>query len=76
MFMVKKLVDEEKGEMPRIFEKECKGLFINASRFEMYRCSWTQKEGILNVGESGPKPKVLLPKVQKDLQFKFQVFRK
>ena len=38
MFMVKKLVDEEKGEMPRIFEKECIGLFIKVSRFGVDRC--------------------------------------
>lgn len=39
MFMVKKLVDEEKGEMRSIFEKECMGLFINVSRFGIDRCS-------------------------------------
>jgi len=38
MFMVKKLVDEEKGEMHSIFEKECIGLFINVSRFGIDRC--------------------------------------
>jgi len=39
MFMVKKLVDEEKGEMPGIIEKECKGLFIKVSRFGIDRSS-------------------------------------
>ena len=38
MFMVKKLVDEEKGEMLGIFEKECMGLFINVNRFGIDRC--------------------------------------
>ena len=37
MFMVKKLVDEEKGEMQGIFEKECMGLFINGNRFGIDR---------------------------------------
>ena len=38
MFMVKKLVDEEKGETQGVFEKECKGLFINVNRFGIDRC--------------------------------------
>jgi len=38
MFMVKKLVDEEKGETQGVFEKECKGLFIKVSRFGIDSC--------------------------------------
>jgi hypothetical protein len=38
IFMVKKLVVEEKGEMQGIFEKECMGLFIKVRRFGMDRC--------------------------------------
>jgi len=38
MFMVKKLVDEEKGETRSVFEKECMELFINEDRFGIDRC--------------------------------------
>lgn len=74
MFMVKKLVDEEKGEMPGICEKECKGLFINVSRFEMDEFR-TPDAGFVVFGAVKPKSEVLQPKVQKSLQFKFQVFQ-
>ena len=75
MFMVKKFVDEEKGGMCNILEKECEGLFINVSRFEMDECSGTRDAGLIDVGEKNPVSNVLPSEVQKSLQFKFRVFQ-
>lgn len=71
MFMVKKLVDEEKGGMGKILEKECKGLFINVSRFEMDRCFWKKLAEFALNWLTCPTSEVLLNDFQKSLQFKF-----
>lgn len=71
MFMVKKLVDEEKGGMGKILEKECKGLFINVSRFEMDRCFWKTSAVSALYWLTCPTSKDLLIAFQKSLQFKF-----